>query len=58
MGRGLLHVKRRTRQKWRKNDVKWSPIVTKYGIVIEIMSRTGLYDCHIFYDFYWQFYED
>ena len=48
MGRGLLHVKRRTRQKWRKNDVKWSPIVTKFGTLIENMSRTGLYDCHIF----------
>ena len=44
MGIGLLHVKRRTRQ----NDVKWRPIVTKFGTLIENMSRTGLYDCHIF----------
>ena len=33
----LLHVKRRTRHKWR-------PIVTKFGTLIENMSRTGLYD--------------
>ena len=38
MGIGLLHVKRRTRQ----NDVKWRPIVTKCGTLIENMSRTGL----------------
>ena len=44
MGIGLLHVKRRTRQ----NDVKWRPIVTKFGTLLENMSRTGLYDCHIF----------
>ena len=44
MGIGLLHVKRRTRQ----NDVKWRPIVIKFGTLIENMSRTGLYDCHIF----------
>ena len=31
-----------------KNDVKWRPIVTKFGTLIENMSRTGLYDCHIF----------
>ena len=37
----LLHVKRRTRHKWR-------PIVTTFGTLIENMSRTGLYDCHIF----------
>ena len=43
MGIGLLHVKRCTR----KNDVKWRPIVTKFGTLIENMSRTGLYDCHI-----------
>ena len=30
-----------------KNDVKWRPIVTKFGTLIEHMSRTGLYDCHI-----------
>ena len=30
-----------------KNDVKWRPIVTKFGTLIENMSRTGLYDCHI-----------
>ena len=41
IGVGLLHFKRRTRQKWR-------PIVTKFGTLIENMSRTGLYDCHIF----------
>ena len=51
---GLLHVKRHTRQ----NDVKWRPIVTKFGILIENMSRTGLYVCHIFLYFYWQFYEN
>ena len=44
MGIGLLHAKRRTR----KNDVKWCPIVTKFGTLIDNMSRTGLYDCHIF----------
>ena len=31
-----------------KNDVKWRPIVTKFGRLIENMSRTGLYDCHIY----------
>ena len=31
-----------------KNDVKWRQIVTKFGTLIENMSRTGLYDCHIF----------
>ena len=31
-----------------KNDVKWRPIVTKFGTLIENMSRTGLYNCHIF----------
>ena len=31
-----------------KNDVKWRPIVTKFGTLIEHMSRTGLYNCHIF----------
>ena len=31
-----------------KNDVKWRPIVTKFGTLIENMSRTGLYDGHIF----------
>ena len=30
------------------NDVKWRPIVTTFGTLIENMSRTGLYDCHIF----------
>ena len=30
------------------NDVKWRPIVTTFGTLIEYMSRTGLYDCHIF----------
>ena len=44
---GLLHVKRRTR----KNDVKWRPIVTKFGTLIANMSRTGLYDCHFFKNF-------
>ena len=40
------------------NDVKWRPIVTKFGTLIENMSKTGLYDCHIFLDFYWQFYDN
>ena len=31
-----------------KNYVKWRPIVTKFGTLIENMSRTGLYDCHIY----------
>ena len=35
-----------------KNDVKLLPIVTKFGILIENMSRTGQYDCHIFYIFF------
>ena len=30
------------------HDVKWRPIVTTFGTLIENMSRTGLYDCHIF----------
>ena len=30
------------------NDVKWRPIVTKFGTLIENMSRKGLYDCRIF----------
>ena len=46
MGIGLLHVKRNVAHV--KNDVKWRPIVTKFGTLIENMSRTGLYDCHIF----------
>ena len=29
------------------NGVKWRPIVTTFGTLIENMSRTGLYDCHI-----------
>ena len=29
------------------NDVKWRPIVTTFGTLIENMSRTGLYGCHI-----------
>ena len=44
MGIGLLHVRRRTRQNLR-------PIVTKFGTLIENMSRTGQYDCHIFWIF-------
>ena len=43
MGIGLLHVKRRTR----KNYVKWRPIVTKFGTLIENMSRTRLHVYHI-----------
>ena len=39
MGIGILHVKRRTRQ----NDVKWRPIVTKFGTRIENMSRTAIF---------------
>ena len=31
-----------------KNYIKWRPIVTKFVTLIENMSRTGLYDCHIF----------
>ena len=31
-----------------KNDVKWRPIVTKFGTLIENMCMTGLCDCHIF----------
>ena len=31
-----------------KNDVKWRPVVAKFRTLIENMSRTGLYDCHIF----------
>ena len=42
MGIGLSHVAHV------KNDVKWRPIVTKFGTLIENMSRTGLYDCRIF----------
>ena len=30
------------------NYVKWRPIVTTFGTLIENMSRTGLYDCHFF----------
>ena len=30
------------------NDVKWRPIDTTFGTLIDNMSRTGLYDCHIF----------
>ena len=30
------------------NDVEWRPIITTFGTLIENMSRTGLYDCHIF----------
>ena len=32
------------------NYGKWRPIVTTFGTLIENMSRTGLYDCHIFLD--------
>ena len=32
-----------------KNDVKWRPIVTKFGTLIENMNRKGLYDCRIFW---------
>ena len=38
-----------------KNDVKWRPIVTKFGTLIENMSRTGLYDCHILKIFFEDF---
>ena len=31
-----------------KNDVKWRLIVTKFGTVIDNMSRTRLHDYHIF----------
>ena len=33
------------------NDIKLRPIVTTFGTLIENMSRTGLYDCHIFLNF-------
>ena len=42
----LLHVKRRTR-----------PIVSTFGTLIENMSRTGLYDCHILLYFFLRFHE-
>ena len=29
------------------------PIVTTFGTLIENMSRTGLYDCYIFSEFFW-----
>ena len=38
----LLHVAQVT------NDAKWRPIVITFGTLIENVSRTGLYDCHIF----------
>ena len=45
MGIGILHIKRHIV----KNDVNnVRPIVTKFGTLIGNMSRTGLYDCHIF----------
>ena len=34
------------------NYVKWRPIVTTFGTLIKNMSRTGLYDCNIFYIFF------
>ena len=37
------------------NDVKWRPIVTTFSTLIENMSRTGLYDCHIFQIFFDKF---
>ena len=40
-----------------KNDVKWRPIVTTFDTLVENMSKTGLYDCHIFLDFVGRFYE-
>ena len=39
------------------NDAKWRPIFTTFGTLIENMSRTGLYDCHICQIFFWRFYE-
>ena len=48
LGIGLLHVAHV------KNYVKWRPIVTKFGTLIENMSRTGLYDCHIFLTIVWE----
>ena len=32
-----------------KNDVKWRPSVTKFGTLIDNMSRMRLHDYHIFY---------
>ena len=40
-----------------KNDVKWRPIVTKFGTLIENMSRTGLYGCHTYVK-YWRIFGD
>ena len=40
---GILHVKRCTRQ----NYVKWRPIVTKFGTMIDNMSRMRLHEYHI-----------
>ena len=34
------------------NDAKWRPIITTFGTLIENMSRTGLYYCHIFSDLF------
>ena len=34
------------------NDAKWRPIVTTFGTLIDNMNRTGLYDCHIFQNFF------
>ena len=34
------------------NDVKWRPIFTKFGTLLDNMSKPGLYDCHIFLDFF------
>ena len=45
----LLHVK----VAHVTNDVKWRPIVTTFGTLIENISRTGLYDCHIFLTILW-----
>ena len=48
---GLLNVAHVT------NDVKWRSIVTKVGTLIDYMSRTGLYYCHISI-FFWFFFND
>ena len=35
-----------------KNDVKWRPIVTKFGTLIENMNKMRLHDYHIFKIFF------
>ena len=37
------------------NGVRLRPIVTTFATLIENMSRTGLYDCHMFLIFVYDF---